>query len=64
MVPEPKKIAEQALVELAFAQAEIALNGVGSETMARVLEHIRHAKSCLKAIAPEYAARGRGNKAA
>ena len=54
MVPETKKVAEQALVELAFAQAEIVLNGGGSEAMARVLGHIRHAKSCLKAIAPEF----------
>jgi hypothetical protein len=60
-----KKLAEQALVELAFAQAEIALNGGKTATLARVLGHIRHAKSCLKALAPEYESpRGRARKAA
>jgi hypothetical protein len=65
MGTETKKLVEQALVELAFAQAELALNGGRSETMARVLGHIRHAKTSLKALAPDYeAARGRPRKAA
>ncbi len=65
MVQEATRLAELALVELAYAQAEIALMGDRSGRMARVLGHIRHAKSCLKALAPEYAStRGRARKAA
>ncbi len=56
MPSESTKVIAQALVDLAFAQAEIELNGNGPEHMSRVLRHIRHAKARLKAIAPEFEA--------
>ena len=54
MISETTRLAELALVELAYAQAEMVLIGDRSGRLTRALAHVRHAKSCLKAIAPEY----------
>ncbi len=54
MVLETTKIIEQAMVDLAFAQAELGLKGARSEELSRAVGHIRHAMGRLKSVAPEF----------
>lgn len=45
-------LAEQAAINLNFAQAEIAVGG-DRELIARALDHLRQAEACLKIVAAE-----------
>ncbi len=46
--------AEMALINLAFAQAEITASGIRSNSIMTALEHIQKATLNLKTLAPDF----------
>jgi hypothetical protein len=51
---EPTAIIEVALINLAFAQAELSAAGLGSSNVQRALDHIKIAIADLVGLAPKF----------
>lgn len=54
MAMSAEYITEMALINLAFAEAEIMASGVSSDPIIRALDHVRQAMSSLKRITPRF----------
>ena len=48
------KLAEIALINLCYAEADLTAEGENADRLERIRQHIHEAEACLKIIAPDF----------